>query len=288
VSYAAVTGELGCRRIRRGVRTKEKQARKVVKEGYAQAAKQGGSGYGNADIAERIYRQLGYSEEDLAAVPEGANLGLGCGNPIAWASLKERETVINLGSAAGFDSFLAANKVRENGKVIGVDMAPEMIEKARGNAEKGNYQNIEFRLGENENLPIVDNIADIVISNCVINLSSNKRGVFAEVFRVLKSGGRIMICDIVLSEPIPDVMKNAIEAYVGGEWAVMKDEFVAAIEAARFQDVRIVDETSFPAECMANDPTAHGIVGDLNISPEMLGCIVTKIISVKIHGVKPG
>ena len=288
MSYAAVTGELGCRRIRRGVRTKEKQARKVVKEGYAQAAKQGGSGYGNADIAERIYRQLGYSEEDLAAVPEGANLGLGCGNPIAWASLKERETVINLGSAAGFDSFLAANKVRENGKVIGVDMTPGMIEKARGNAEKGNYQNIEFRLGENENLPIVDNIADIVISNCVINLSSNKRGVFAEVFRVLKSGGRIMICDIVLSEPIPDVMKNAIEAYVGGEWAVMKDEFVAAIEAAGFQDVRIVDETSFPAECMANDPTAHGIVGDLNISPEMLGCIVTKIISVKIHGVKPG
>ena len=131
---------------------------------------------------------IGYSPEEMQAVPEGANLGLGCGNPVALASLKEGETVLDLGSGAGFDTFLAARAVGKSGRVIGVDMTPEMVDKARGNARKGGYENVEFRLGEIENLPVADRTADIIISNCVINLSPDKERVFAEAFRVLKAG----------------------------------------------------------------------------------------------------
>jgi len=161
--------------------------KKFVRAGYAEIAKKGNSCCscgpsccGSTDIAEAVSRQIGYSEEDLQAVPEGANLGLGCGNPTALASLKEGETVLDLGSGAGFDCFLAASKVGKNGKVIGVDMTPEMIEKAQENKQKGDYDNVEFRLGEIESLPVADNLVEVIISNCVINLSLDKRRVFGE------------------------------------------------------------------------------------------------------------
>ena len=274
---------------------KDEQIKKVVREGYAKIVKQdssccvpANSCCGSTDLAQDISRSIGYTEEEIKTVPDGANLGLGCGNPVALASLREGETVLDLGSGAGFDCFLAANKVGESGRVIGIDMTPEMIQKARENAEKGNYGNVEFRLGEIENLPAADNSVDVVISNCVINLAPDKRRVFMEAFRVLKPGGRLMVSDIVLLKELPDFIKNSIEAYIGClSGAIMRDEYIGAIQAAGFQEVRIVDETSFPMECMANDPTAKVLIENLKIPPEKVKEVASSVISIKVHGVKP-
>lgn len=273
---------------------KDKKIKKVVKEGYARIAKQEScccvpvnSCCGKTDLAQDISKRIGYTEEELKKVPEGANLGLGCGNPVALASLKEGDTVLDLGSGAGLDCFLAANKVSRKGRVIGVDMTPEMIEKARENVQKGGYKNVEFRLGEIENLPAADNSVDVVISNCVINLSPDKRGVFLEAFRVLKPGGRLMISDMVLLKELPDFIKNSVEAYIGClSGAMMRDEYVGAIKAAGFQEVRIIDETSFPIECMANDPTAKAIMENLNILPEKVKEVASSVISIKVYAAK--
>jgi len=159
--------------------------------------------------------ELGYSADDCDNVPQDANMGLGCGNPTAIAALKPDEVVLDLGSGGGFDCFLAAKKVGPTGKVIGVDMTPSMISKSRLNAEKGKYANVEFRLGEIENLPVADNSVDVIISNCVINLSTNKPRVFAEMHRVLKPGGRLAISDMVASGPLPEKVKNDLALYAG-------------------------------------------------------------------------
>ncbi len=159
--------------------------------------------------------QLGYSAHDLVSVPEGADLGLGCGNPAAIASLQPGETVLDLGSGAGFDAFLAAPAVRPNGRVIGVDMTPAMISKARANAETGGYTNVEFRLGEIEHLPVADATVDVIISNCVINLSPDKPAVFAEAFRVLRPGGRLAISDVVATTDLPDEIRADLALYSG-------------------------------------------------------------------------
>ncbi len=267
---------------------KETQIKKAVREGYARIAKQRKSCCGAGDLAEHVSKQIGYSEEELETVPQGANLGLGCGNPVAMASLREGEIVLDLGSGAGFDCFLVARKVGREGKVIGIDMTPEMIEKARENNEKGNFGNVEFRLGEIENLPVADNFADVVISNCVINLSTDKRRVFAEAFRVLKPGGRIMVSDIVLLQPLPDAIKSSIEAYVGCiAGASSKEDYIEAIKAAGFKDVGIIDETPFPIECMANNSVAQSITKDLSVSHDMLKDLASLIVSVKVCAVKP-
>jgi SAM-dependent methyltransferase len=274
---------------------KKEEIKKAVKEGYARIAVQNstccnlaGSCCGSYDFAEKISKDIGYSEEEMKAVPEGANLGLGCGNPVALASLKENEVVLDLGSGAGFDCFLAANRVGKKGKVIGVDMTPEMIERARENAKKGNDDNVEFRLGEIENLPVEDNSVDIVISNCVINLSPNKKRVFKEAYRVLKKGGRLMVSDIVLLKELPDFIKNSVEAYIGClSGAIMKDEYIRAIGEAGFHEVKILDETSFFVECMANATVANAISGNLKISPEKVKEAVRSIVSIKVFGIKP-
>ncbi|MHA1915749.1 MAG: arsenite methyltransferase [Promethearchaeota archaeon] len=199
---------------------------------------------GEMSLPENYSSQLGYSQEEQSSVPQGSNLGLGCGNPTALASIKGGETVVDLGSGAGFDCFLAANKVGETGKIIGVDMTPQMIDTARENATKGDYKNVEFRLGEIENLPVADGEADLIISNCVINLSPNKDKVFQEAYRILKPGGRLMVSDIVLSKELPDDIKNSINAYVGCvSGAILKEDYLKKIEDAGFEDVEIKDSS---------------------------------------------
>jgi len=275
---------------------KENEIKKTVKEGYAKIAKDESTCCppatkvsGQASPAEDYGETIGYSQEELHSVPEGVNLGLGCGNPVALASLQEGETVLDLGSGAGLDCFLTAQKVGQTGKVIGVDMTPEMVEKARKSAEKGGYTNVEFRLGEIENLPVADHSIDAVISNCVINLSPDKKRVFQEAFRVLKPGGRIMISDIVLTKQLPAFIKESVAGYIACvSGAMMRNDYLACIEAAGFQTVQILDETLFPFESLMNDPTARAIVEDTKMTSEEAKEIAGTIVSLKVQGFKAG
>jgi SAM-dependent methyltransferase len=274
------------------MRTEE--AKKIVRERYAKVAVERSSCCGEvsscsgtSDPAQDISSKIGYSEEELRSVPEGANLGLGCGNPVAITSLKEGETVLDLGSGPGLDCFLAADKVGGKGKVIGIDMTPEMLEKARRNADKGKYSNVEFRLGEIENLPVADSSVDVVISNCVINLSHEKQRVFKEAYRVLKPGGRLMISDIVLLKELPDFIKDSVNAYVGCiSGAITKDEYLKTIADAGFRQVGIVDETSIPVDEWFHDPVAESVTKELKASPEQAKEVLGSIISIKVRGVK--
>lgn len=217
--------------------------KQLVRQEYGRigAGERRGCGCGN--LAEQVSKNVGYSEEEITAVPDGANLGLGCGNPTAIAGLQPGETVLDLGSGGGFDCFLAAKKVGLSGKVIGVDMTPEMIERARDNARRGGYVNVEFRLGEIEALPIADASVDVVISNCVINLVPDKARVFREIARVLKPGGRIMVSDMVLERPLPDWVRESAQGYVACvSGAVLREEYLRLITEAGLQGAEILEE----------------------------------------------
>jgi arsenite methyltransferase len=273
---------------------KKEKIKEYVKQRYGGIAKQSSSCCSvetaccQPDTAERISRRIGYGEEELQAVPEGANLGLGCGNPVAIASLKPGETVLDLGSGAGFDCFLAANKVGKSGKVIGVDMTAEMIEKAKKNTQAQQYENVEFRQGEIENLPLDNESVDVIISNCVINLSPDKPRVFKEAFRVLKPGGRFMVADIVLTKDLPDSIKNSVEAYVGCiGGAVLKDEYLKAIIDSGFEDVQIIDAVPFSLDAVVYDPGAESFLDSLNLSKEDARAIAHTIESIQVFGKKP-
>jgi ubiquinone/menaquinone biosynthesis C-methylase UbiE len=275
---------------------KNPDIKRIVKENYGKIAKVNGSSCctpkksycGSSCSADHISKNVGYSSEELKSVPDGANLGLGCGNPVALASLKKDDIVLDLGSGAGFDCFLAAKKVGKKGKVIGVDMTPEMIEKAKSNAAKGNIRNVEFRLGEIENIPVNNNAVDVVISNCVINLSPDKKKVFKEAFRVLNPGGRLIVSDIVILKKLPNIIKNSIEAYVGClAGAIHKDEYIAAVKNAGFKDIKIVSENSFPVEFMSKDPVAKAVMDNLGIPLNELQEIGKAVISIKVSAVKP-
>jgi arsenite methyltransferase len=271
--------------------------KKAVREGYAQIAKKGSSCCGSAKTsccgsassADLISKGIGYSKEELSTVPDESNLGLGCGNPIALASLEPGETVLDLGSGAGFDCFLAANKVGPKGKVIGVDMTPEMIEKARINAKKGDYTNVEFRLGEIETLPVADSSVDIIISNCVINLVPDKARVFSEAFRTLKPGGRLMVSDIVLLGALPEFIAKSLDAYVGClSGASLKSEYLKIIEDAGFINVEVMSEKSFGLEYMADDPTANAIIKKMDQPIEKIAAAVEKVVaSIRVKAIKP-
>ena len=273
----------------------EKDIKTFVRQRYAKVATGAGSCCGpgstccgSSDTVLDIGKRIGYSDEDLGSVPDGANLGLGCGNPIALASLMEGETVMDLGSGAGFDCFLAAPKVGKSGKVIGVDMTPDMIDKARENAQKGDFENVEFRLGEIENLPAADNSVDVIISNCVINLSPEKDRVFREAFRVLKPGGRLMVSDIVLTKELPEAIRNSISAYVSCiAGASMKQDYLGAIEAVGFKNVEILEESGFSMNSAKNDPTVKAVIDDLDLSPATLADAENIVASIRVRGIKP-
>jgi SAM-dependent methyltransferase len=219
--------------------------RTAVRESYGKIAAEGRSCCGPdcCSTGGTSADALGYSNADAACVPDGANLGLGCGNPLAIASLKRGETVLDLGSGAGFDCFLASQAVGAQGKVIGVDMTAEMITRARANAAKGKYPNVEFRLGEIEHLPVANNSVDAIISNCVINLSPDKNQVVADAFRVLKPGGRLAISDIVALQPLPDSIRADLELHSGCmAGASVISDLERALQQAGFVNINIQEK----------------------------------------------
>lgn len=227
-----------------------KNIKKIIRTRYGKIAQDntsccgGGTCCGGNVSFDDTSKNLGYSTDQLTSVPTGANMGLGCGNPIAISSLKEGEVVLDLGSGGGFDAFLAARRVGETGKVIGVDMTNEMIMKARENATRGNFVNVEFRKGDIEDLPVADNSIDVIISNCVINLAPNKEKVFKEAFRVLKPGGRLMISDVVLTKPLPKELKRNEELLTGCiSGAIVKQDYFSLLEKEGFTGVKIHKET---------------------------------------------
>lgn len=230
---------------------KEEKIRKNVRERYAKMAREelccnsSTSCCESSTTYEEQSKKMGYTEEELKSIPKGSNLGQGCGNPVALVSLREGETVIDLGSGGGVDCFLAAKKVGAKGRVIGVDMTPEMIDKARKNALKGNYGNVEFRLGEIENLPVADNTADVIISNCVITLIPNKKRVYEEAFRALKPGGRLVVSDLVLTKELPAAIKERIHPASSIQAAMMKEKYIETIKQAGFQDIKLVNEKQY-------------------------------------------
>lgn len=228
------------------------EIRQNVRDSYSQVAEasnEGGScGTGSsccgvsddAAINALVSTRLGYSEDDLEKVPEGADMGLGCGNPRAIASIKKGEVILDLGSGGGFDCFLAAAETGETGQVIGIDMTPVMISKARNNAVKGKYDHVEFRLGEIEHMPVANDTVDVIISNCVINLSPDKKQVFSEAFRVLKAGGRLAISDVVASTELPDEIRDDLALYSGCmAGASQISELQDILKAAGFEKINI-------------------------------------------------
>jgi arsenite methyltransferase len=286
----------------------ENDIKQNVRKAYGKIARESdsccgssGSCCGSNRSQQSASKMVGYTDEELKAIPEGADLGLGCGNPVALATLKEGETVLDLGSGPGMDCFLAASRVGKTGRVIGVDMTPDMLDRARRNAAKGDYSNVEFRLGEIENLPVADNKVDVVISNCVINLCPDKKRVFGEIYRVLKPGGRLMVSDIVLNKELPESLKNSVEAYascIGG--AALKNDYLQVIKAAGFRDINVVDESVsyiYPGDFEGEEEQACRCEGESNNEPdcssESACCCgsaeeVFPIISLKVAAVKPG
>jgi len=251
---------------------KNSQIKKIVKKRYSHIAREdtgccparGPCGHDASKQAKRI----GYSEEELEKIPKEAVMGLGCGNPTALADLMEGETVLDLGAGAGIDVFLAANRVGSEGHVIGVDMTEEMIKKANKTAKKYGYKNVEFRLGEIENLPVDDNSVDVIISNCVINLSPDKLRTYKEAYRVLKPGGRILISDLVTEGELPEKIRKNLDAWAGCiAGALEKKKYIRTIRKAGFRKVKIVSQNTY------YEPGLNGILNG-------------KITSVKINAYK--
>jgi len=203
------------------------------------------------------------------------------------ASLKAGQTVLDLGAGAGFDCFLAAKAVGEQGRVIGVDMTPEMVQKARENAKKGGFRNVDFRLGEIEDLPVPDDSVDVILSNCVVNLSPEKPKVFAEAFRVLKPGGKLTLSDVVLLRPLPPVLAGSAAAYLGCvAGASLKSDYLGMLSAAGFEDVQVVGESPFYLGEAAADPIVQAIIEEAKLTPNEVREIGKSIVSVKIVATK--
>lgn len=268
----------------------EQQIKQAVSEHYAVFAQQGtsccgtGSSCGCGSPEQSL--NVGYSPEELAEIPAGADLGLGCGNPIVLADLQPGETVLDLGSGAGIDCFLAAGRVGPTGSVIGVDMTPEMIARARKNATAVGLGNIEFRLGEIEQLPVQDGTVDVVISNCVINLVPDKYRAFAEAYRVLAPGGRIMVSDMVLSAEIPEEVRSSVAGYVAClSGAMLESDYLAAISAAGFEQVEVVERVPYLVD--AEDEFVRGIAESVGVSVDTAIDLSRRFASVRVSATKP-
>jgi SAM-dependent methyltransferase len=261
------------------------QVREMVREGYTRVVD--ALEQSETERARQTSQRIGYSDEELDAAPEGANLGVGCGNPTAIDALRPGETVVDLGSGAGLDAFLAARQVGPSGHVIGVDMTDAMLAKARDNANKAGIANVEFRKGHIEELPLEDASADVIISNCVINLSPEKERVYREAYRVLRPGGRLMISDIVLERPLPDFVIESIDAYlgcVGG--ASQRSEYLETIAKAGFQEVRIERESSFATAFDLDDPNVQEIMQRLDISSDQARSYADSVTSLQLFARK--
>lgn len=252
------------------VTLKGKEVKDYVKKKYGEIAQTENSCCSSScctPLTKNMALKIGYSEKDLKDTPEASIMGLGCGNPVALASLKEGDIVLDLGSGGGIDVFLAAKKVGAKGKVIGVDMTEEMVNRAKATSVKHGYTNVAFQLGEIENLPMEDNSVDVVISNCVVNLTPDKKKVFREAYRVLRSGGRIMISDLVTEGELPDEIRKSFDAWAGCiAGALEKTQYLDTISAAGFRNVRIVSESTYT----------------IDISQELEG----KITSVQVEAYK--
>ena len=254
--------------------------RTVVREKYGAIAEETGCGCGPGGCrgggpTAAIAKYVGYTPEQLAALPEGANLGLGCGNPLAHADPRPGEVVLDLGSGAGMDAFLAARAVGAAGRAIGVDMTPAMLERSRANAARAGFTNVEFRLGEIEHLPVADASVDLIISNCVINLSPAKEQVFREAFRVLRPGGRMVVSDLVLVRTLSDAARKSVEAYIGCvAGASLREDYLRAIGAAGFAEVEVLEERPY------GDDAA--LFGD----SEWIREAATAVVSAKVRAVK--
>jgi len=281
----------------------EDDIRKDVRSAYGRIAEGRGTHYTRSEdqgscgsdpgccgsgTPSQLSKNIGYGDEEMSEVPDGSNLGLGCGNPTAIASLSPGEVVLDLGSGAGFDCFLASNKVGPDGSVIGIDMTDEMLDRARINAEKGGYGNVEFRKGFIEDLPVDDSHVDVVISNCVINLSPEKDRVFREAFRVIKPGGRLIVSDIVLKKELSMMMRESVAAYVGCvAGADLRELYLDRLVKAGFQDIRIMGEVPFPLDCIADEGTINILEAETGMDRDELISELDDVLSIKVSAIKP-
>lgn len=258
--------------------------RSVVSEGYARIAETGcGCACGSG-----LSAVLGYAPEELAVIPAGADLGLGCGNPVALSEARPGETVLDLGSGAGMDVFLVAPQVGPTGRVIGVDMTPAMLEKARANAAQVGATNVEFREGFIEALPVDDASVDLILSNCVINLSPEKNKVFAEAWRVLRPGGRMVVSDLVLEEALPTELAERIDATIGcvGN-ASLRQDYLATARAAGFTRIEILKETAYGTDVAASSPLAADAARETGLSLEDVAAHFGKVVSLTLRLTRP-
>ncbi len=263
----------------------EAELRDAVQRAYGSLARDCGCG---PDV-KTYSAELGYSPTELESVPEGANLGLGCGNPTALADLRPGDVAVDLGSGAGFDALLAAERVGDSGRVIGVDMTDEMLDRARQNAKQAGRANVEFRKGLIEALPLQDASVDVVFSNCVINLSTDKPAVFREAFRVLRPGGRLFVSDLALSKPLPASLGRSIEAYVGCvAGALQRDTYLEALRDAGFADVRVLGESTFGPVLRSQFPEIAAAVEQSDIGSLEVEEAAESVLSLKLAARKPG
>jgi len=273
---------------------KEEEIRKAVRDRYGAIARDetAGCGCGCSPLDGQpltsltISRTVGYGDGQLEVAPQESNLGLGCGNPTALANLREGETVLDLGSGGGLDCFLASKEVGPKGKVIGVDMTPDMLERARKAAKAGGYENVEFRLGEIEALPLADNSVDAVISNCVLNLSPDRGRVYSEMMRVLKPKGRVMISDLISRLPTPGFLLESTDALVGC-LPVQEDEYQDGLRAAGLENVAIAEEKAYPTDLLTADPAVQSYLQEHPDQKEEILEFIASIRSGMIQGFKP-